>query len=80
MADGLASDAREYLKDLDCWADAAYQFPIAVSISLEGHFSIMEELEDCLERIGLFESDSKGGLREVCPSNFGIVGQGSIDD
>ena len=40
----------------------------------------MEELEDCLERIGLFQSDSKGGLKEVRPSNFGIIGQGGIDD
>ena len=80
LADGLANDVRECLNNLDCGAEAVYQLPIIISVFLEGLFSFMEELEDRVERIGLFESDSKGGFREVCPSKFGIIGQGGIDE
>jgi hypothetical protein len=51
LADGLANDVREGLKDLDCGAEAIYQFPIVIAIFLEGLFSFMKELEDRLERI-----------------------------
>ena len=51
LADGLADDARECLKDLDCGAEAVYQFPIVIAIFLEGLFSFMEELEDGLGSI-----------------------------
>ena len=80
LANGLANDVRECLKDLDYGAEAVYQFPIVVTVFLEGLFSFMEELEDRLERIRLFESGSKGGFREVCRSKLGVVGQGGIDD
>ena len=46
--DGLANDIRECVKDLDCGVKAVYQFPIVISIFLEGLFSIMEELDDRL--------------------------------
>ena len=45
LADSLANDGRECLKDLDCGAEAIYQLPIVVAIFLEGLFSLMEELE-----------------------------------
>ena len=51
LADGLANDVRECMKDLDCGAEAVYQFPIILAIFLEGLFSFMEELEDRLWRI-----------------------------
>ena len=51
LDDGLANDVRECLKDLDCGAEAVDQFPIVIAVFLEGLFSIMEELEDRLERI-----------------------------
>jgi hypothetical protein len=51
LADGLTNDVRECLKDLDCGAEAVYQFPIVVAIFLEGLFSFVEELEDGLGRI-----------------------------
>ena len=51
LADGLANDVRECVKDLDCRAEAVYQFPIVLAISLEGLFSFMEKLEDRLGRI-----------------------------
>ena len=51
LADGLANDVRECLNDLDSGAEAVDQFPIVIAIFLEGLFSIMEELEDHLERI-----------------------------
>jgi len=79
LADGLANDVRERVKDLDGGAEALYQFSIVIAIFLEGLFSFMEELEVRLGRIRLFESDSKGGFGEVCASKFG-VGQGCIDD
>jgi hypothetical protein len=51
LADGLANDIRECLKDLDNGAEALYQFPIIIAIFFEGLFSFMEELEDRVERI-----------------------------
>ena len=51
LADGPANDVRECLKDLDCGAEAIHQFPVVIAIFLEGLFSFMEELEDCLWRI-----------------------------
>ena len=51
LADGLANDVRECLKDLDSRAKALNQFPIIITIFLEGLFSFMEELEDRLGRI-----------------------------
>ena len=46
LAGGLANDVRERLKDLDCRAEAIDQFPIIISIFLEGFFPFMKELED----------------------------------
>jgi hypothetical protein len=51
LADGLANDVRERLKDLDGGAEAIYQFPIVIAIFLEGLFSFMEESENRIERI-----------------------------
>ena len=51
LADFLADDVRECVKDLDCGAEAVYQFPIVLAIFFEGLFSFMEELEDRLWRI-----------------------------
>ena len=51
LADGLANDVRECVKDLDCGAEAVYQFMIVIAIFLKGLFSFMEELEDRLCRI-----------------------------
>ena len=51
MTDGLANDVRECVKDLDCGAEALYQFPIVLAIFFEGLFSFMEKLEDRLWRI-----------------------------
>jgi hypothetical protein len=67
------------MNDLHCNTKGVYQFPISVTIFLEGLCSILEELEDLVRRIRLFESGSKWCLREVCPSEFCIVGQGGID-
>ncbi len=79
MADRIANDPRECMNDLHCTAKGVYQFPISVTIFLEGLCSILEELEDLAGRIRLFESGSKRSLREVCPSEICIVGQGGID-
>src|SRR5258708_9869238 len=79
MADRIANDPRECMNDLHCTAKGVYQFPISVTIFLEGLCSILQELEDLAERIRLFESNSKQSLREVGPSEICIVGQGSID-
>ena len=79
MADRIANDPRECMNDLHCTAKGVYQFPISVTIFLEGLCSILEELEDLAGRIRLFESGSKWSLREVCPSEICIVGQGGID-
>ena len=51
VTDGLANDVRECMKDLDCGAEAVYQFPIVLAIFFEGLFSFMEQLEDRLWRI-----------------------------
>ena len=51
LVDGLANDVRERVKDLDCGAEAVYQFPIVLAIFFEGLFSFMEQLEDRLWRI-----------------------------
>jgi hypothetical protein len=51
LADGLANDVRECLKDLDSGAEAVYQFPIIIAIFFEGLFSFMEELDNSLGRI-----------------------------
>ncbi len=51
LADGIADDVRECLKDVDSGAEAIDQFPIIFAIFLEGLFSFMEELEDRLGRI-----------------------------
>jgi hypothetical protein len=51
LADSLANDVQECLKDPDSGAEAVYQFPIVVAIFLESLFSFMEELEDRLGRI-----------------------------
>lgn len=48
LADCLANDIGECMKDLDCGAEAVYKFPIVIAIFLEGLFSFMEKLEDCL--------------------------------
>ena len=79
MADRIANDPRECMNDLHCNAKGVYQFPISLTIFLEGLCSILEELEDRTGRIRLFESGSKRSFREVCPSEFCIVGQGGID-
>ncbi len=79
MADRIANDPRECMNDLHCTAKGVYQFPISLTIFLEGLCSILEELEDLAGRIRLFESDSKRSLREVSPSEICIVGQGGID-
>jgi hypothetical protein len=79
MADRMANDARECVNDVHCTAKGVYQFPISFTIFLEGLCSILEEVEDLAGRIRLFESDSKRSLREVCSSEFCIVGQGGID-
>ena len=80
LGNSLADSIRECLKDLDYRAEAIYQISIGIAIVLEGLFSLMEQLEDRFGRIGLFESGSKGGFREVCASEFGIIRQGGIDD
>ena len=51
LADGLANDVGECLKNLDCRAEAVHQFPIVITVLLEGLFSFMEQLEDGLESI-----------------------------
>jgi len=51
LADGIADDVRECLKDVDSGAEAIDQFPIIFAIFLEGLFSFMEELEDRFWRI-----------------------------
>lgn len=51
LADCLANNIGECLKDLDYGAEAVYQFPIVVTILLEGLFSFMEKLEDRLGRV-----------------------------
>src|SRR5258708_36636041 len=79
MADHMANDPREGINDLHCKAKGVYQFPISLTIFLEGLCSILEELEDCAGRIRLFESGSKRSFREVCPREFCIVSQGGID-
>src|SRR5229473_3662094 len=79
VVDHMANDPRECLNDLHCKAKGVNQFPISLTIFLEGLCSILEELEDRTGRIRLFESGSKRSLREVCPSEFCIVGQGGID-
>jgi len=79
MADRMVNDPRECMNDLHCKAKGVHQFPISFTIFLEGLCSILEELEDLARRIRLFESGSKRSLREVCPSEFCIVGQGGID-
>ena len=79
MADHMANDPREGINDLHCKAKGVNQFPISVTIFLEGLCSILEELEDRAGRIRLFESGSKGSLREVYPSEFCVVGQGGVD-
>jgi hypothetical protein len=79
IADRITNDPREFINDLHCKAKGVYQFPISVTIFLEGLCSILEEFEDRTGRIRLFESDSKRSLREVCPSEICIVGQGGID-
>ncbi len=55
----------------------SFRFPSRYSF--KGLCSILEELEDLAGRIRLFESGSKRSLREVCPSEICIVGQGGID-
>src|SRR5258708_22224105 len=79
MVDCIANDPRECMNDLHCKAKGVYQFPISLTILLEGLCSILEELEARAWRIRLFESGSKWSFREVCPSEFCIVDQGSID-
>src|SRR5713226_5435370 len=79
MADHMANDPRECMNDLHCKAKAVYQFPIPLTIFLEGLCSILEELEDRAGRIRLFKSGSNWCFREVCPSELCIVGQGGID-
>ncbi len=79
VADHMANDPRECMNDLHCKTKGVYQFPISVTIFLEGLCSILEELEDRAGRIRLFESGSKGSFREVYPSEFCVVGQGGID-
>ncbi len=79
MADRIANDPRECMNDPHCKAKGVYQFPISLTIFLDGLCSILEELEDRAGRIRLFESGSKRSFREVCPSEFCIVSQGGID-
>ena len=66
MADRIANDPRECMNDLHCKAKGVYQFPISLTIFLEGLCSILEELEDRAGRSQLFESSNKWGFREVC--------------
>src|SRR5258708_7949851 len=79
MAGRIDNGPRECMNDLHCKAKGVYQFPISFTIFLEGLCSILEELEDRIGRIRLFESGSKRSLREVSPSEICIVGQGGID-
>jgi hypothetical protein len=51
LADGLANDIRECLKDFNRGTEALYQFPIIITIFVEGLFSLRKELEDRLGRI-----------------------------
>ena len=63
---GLANDVRECLKYLTTELRQFYQCPIVIAIFLEGFFSCMEELKDCLGRNRLLVSGKRGGLTEVC--------------
>jgi hypothetical protein len=51
MADRMANDPRECMNDLHCTAKAVYQFPISLTVFLEGLRSILEEFEDRAWRI-----------------------------
>ena len=51
LADCLANDVGECLKNFDCGAEAVYQFRIIIAVILEGLLSFMQELDDRLGRI-----------------------------
>jgi hypothetical protein len=75
----LAQDSRECLEDIHRRAKAAFQSPIAIAIFFESLFSVLEQSKDGLRRICLFQHGSKGFLREVFSSYFGVFIQG-LDD